>query len=92
MYGKLLLMRQMSEETRIAELIGRLADIYAELPSAQVASVVTDALAHFDGAPLREYVPLLVERRAHKELTNKEPALALSASGLSDSGCPSTSP
>ena len=79
MYGKLLLMRQMSEETRIAELIGRLADIYAELPSAQVASVVNDALAHFDGAPLREYVPLLVERRAHKELTNKQTVLAVSA-------------
>jgi hypothetical protein len=63
----------MSEETRIAELIVRLADTYAELPSEQVVSVVNDALAHFNGAPLREYVPLLVERRARKELTNGTP-------------------
>ena len=72
-------MRQMSEETRIAEVVERLADTYAELPFEQVASVVNEALAHFSAAPLREFVPLLVERRARTELANKDSVLALSA-------------
>jgi hypothetical protein len=61
---------QISEETCIAYLIERLAAAHAELPSEQVELAVNDALASFSGASIREFVPLLVERRARKQLAN----------------------
>jgi hypothetical protein len=64
------IMLQISEETRIARLIERLAAAHAELPSEQVTVAVNDALASFSGASVREFVPLLVERRARKQLVN----------------------
>jgi hypothetical protein len=70
MNGNLLRMRHISEETRIANLIERLAVAHADLPSEQVKVTVHDALARFSGASVREFVPLLVERRARKQLIN----------------------
>jgi hypothetical protein len=63
-------MLHISEENRIANLIERLAAAHTELPSDQVTTAVNDALASFAGASVREFVPLLVERRACKQLTN----------------------
>ena len=64
-------MRQISEEARIAKLIERLADVHAELSYEQVALTVQDVLAGFSGASIREFVPLLVERRVRKQLRKK---------------------
>jgi hypothetical protein len=67
-------MHHASDEARIAQLIKRLADAHPDLPAEQVAQVVHDAVAHFGGAPIRDYVLLLAERRARKQLINKMPA------------------
>jgi hypothetical protein len=61
-------MFKLSEEARIAQVIERLSDTYPEVPPEQVTATVNAALAHFNAAPLRDYVPLLVERRVRNEL------------------------
>jgi hypothetical protein len=67
-------MHHVSEEARIAQLIGRLTDAHPDLPAEQVAQAVREAVAHFGEAPIRDYVVLLAERRARKQLVNKKPA------------------
>jgi hypothetical protein len=52
---------------RIAEALD--AQFAARLGRQRVASAVAEAQAHFHDAPLREYVPVMVERQARAELT-----------------------
>lgn len=61
-------MLELSEQTIIDQLIERLMRKYPGVPPDTVAAVVRDVHARFDGRPLRDYVPLLVERRARSEL------------------------
>lgn len=58
----------MSEQTIIDELVERLASRYPTIEQATVYSVVRDIHAKFDGRPLRDFVPLFVERNAKYEL------------------------
>ena len=58
----------MSEQTIIDKLVQRLADGYPSVEAATVASVIRDIHARYEGRPLREYVPLFVERNARAEL------------------------
>jgi hypothetical protein len=59
---------ELSEQTIINQLTERLVRKYPAVPPDTVATVVRGIHARFDGRPLRDYVPLLVERRAHSEL------------------------
>jgi hypothetical protein len=56
------------ERAQIDAVQRRLALKYAELPDDHVAAVVQRAYARFNQSSLREFVPLLVERRAREEL------------------------
>lgn len=58
----------MSEQTIIDELVERLSNRYPAISASTVADVVRDTYARFDGRPLRDFVPLLVERHARGEL------------------------
>ncbi|OBK29976.1 hypothetical protein A5634_17025 [Mycobacterium asiaticum] len=58
-----------SEEELIREVEQRLMAAFVELPTDLVANAVQDAYARFDESAIRDYVPLLVERRAHRDLT-----------------------
>jgi hypothetical protein len=49
----------------------RLAQKYTELPHDYVAAVVQHVHARFNQSTVRDYVPLLVERRASDELMAK---------------------
>jgi hypothetical protein len=49
-------------------LVARLTSRYPAISESTVASVVHDVHARFDGRPLRDFVPLLVERTAKSEL------------------------
>lgn len=69
-------MRIGDEETALKEVAQRLAVTYSEMPASDVAQVVHDAAARFDGSPIREFVPLFVERRARTQLTQQQNALA----------------
>ena len=59
---------ELSEQTIIEQLVVRLKDRYPAVSESTVASVVRDVHAKFDGSPLRDFVPLFVERGARSEL------------------------
>jgi len=52
----------------IEQLLERLIATHPAVPSERVAEVVRSVHAKFDDRPLREYVPLFVERGAKREL------------------------
>ena len=64
---------ELSEQTVIDELVARLASRYPNVPVATVSTVVWDIHSRFDGSRLRDFVPLLVERNAKKELDQRGP-------------------
>ena len=60
--------RQHTEEALIDEVQRRLARKYDQVPPDDVAAAVQRAQARFAGCPVRDFIPLLVERRAKQEL------------------------
>lgn len=66
----------MSEDALIRDVERRMIKKYSELPPAQVSTVVTRAHATFTDSRVRDFVPLLVERRAQRELTHCAEVLA----------------
>ncbi|MBX7432827.1 hypothetical protein JDV09_12020 [Mycobacterium sp. Y57] len=71
-------MRDFSEEAVIGQIIESLTDTYADLPPSEVEHVVRAALTRFTDSPVREFVPLFVERRARTELSRRTSALVFS--------------
>jgi hypothetical protein len=59
---------ELSEQTIIDQVTDRLTSKYPTIPAETVTAVVRGVHARFDGRPLREYVPLLVERFSGQEL------------------------
>ncbi len=59
---------ELSEQTVIDQLVGRLTSRYPAISQSTLERVVHHVHARFDGRPLRDYVPLLVERSARSEL------------------------
>ena len=57
-----------SEQTAIGEVVERLTHKHPTVPPATVADVVQNMHAKFDGRPIRDFVPLFVERNAQAEL------------------------
>jgi len=70
---------QISETLLIDQVVARLMTRYADLPPEEVAGAVQSAHARFDQCPIREFVPLLVERRARAELLRNAGLLAVSS-------------
>lgn len=56
------------ERVLIGDVERRLANKYAALPHDHVAAVVQHAYARFQSSRVRDFIPLLVERRADEEL------------------------
>jgi CRISPR/Cas system-associated exonuclease Cas4 (RecB family) len=65
MYGVL----RKSERDLIVAVEHRLADRFADLPAERVSAAVDRAQARFAQSTIREFIPLLVERRVAAELT-----------------------
>lgn len=61
-------MIELSEQTVIDQVVDRLTQTYPAVPPSTVSSVVHGVHARFDGRPLRDYIPLFVERIARTEL------------------------
>jgi hypothetical protein len=59
---------ELSEQTIIDQVADRLTSKYPTIPAETVTAVVRGVHARFDGRPVREYVPLLVERFSGQEL------------------------
>jgi hypothetical protein len=53
---------------RVDALVGELSSAFPQTPAEQVRHVVLDTWQEFLGAPVREFVPLLVRRRAISRL------------------------
>ena len=58
----------MTEQTIIEQLVARLAEKFPAVPGDKVAEVVNARYALFNDRPIRDFIPLLVERRARTEL------------------------
>ena len=58
-----------SEWSAIEQLVDRLRNNYPHVPADTVATVVHHTHAKFDWRPVRDFVPLFVERGAKDELT-----------------------
>lgn len=57
-----------SEQTIIDQLVARLTDRYPTIAESTVMSVVEHVHARYDDRPLRDFIPLFVERHAKGEL------------------------
>ncbi|HEY9312717.1 three-helix bundle dimerization domain-containing protein [Williamsia sp.] len=56
------------ERQQIAQIVDKLTKRHDDLDPMSVTAAVDDAYQRFDGQPIRDFVPLLVERRAHDRL------------------------
>ncbi len=59
------------ERAQIEAVQRRLAQKFAQLPHTDIAAVVEHTYGRFDQCALRDFVPLLVERRAREELAGQ---------------------
>jgi hypothetical protein len=59
---------ELSEQTVIDQIVTRLKSSYPTISESTVASVVRDVHARYEGRPLRDFVPLFVERNARSAL------------------------
>ena len=65
------------EEALIDEVHQRLAQKYAHVSPSEVSAAVDAALMNFERSSIRDFVPLLVERRASAQLAKGEVAPAV---------------
>jgi hypothetical protein len=56
------------EKTAIEQLVDRLKQNYPDVSADTIVTVVHQNHARFHGRPVRDFVPLLVERGAKREL------------------------
>ncbi|MEU7632583.1 hypothetical protein AB0C34_21740 [Nocardia sp. NPDC049220] len=61
---------QNDEAAQIGNVAARLMKCHPELPAETIALVVQQTHQRFANASVREFVPLLVERRAGRELSD----------------------
>jgi hypothetical protein len=57
-----------TEQDLLNEIEERLINTYTELNPQQVYATVEQAHAAFERSPIRDFIPLLVERRARRTL------------------------
>ncbi|MEH3141186.1 MAG: hypothetical protein PGN37_13595 [Mycobacterium kyogaense] len=62
-------MIELSEQQIIDQVAQRLADAHTSVAPDRVAAVVHEEYARFTGRPIRDFVPLFVERNAKAELS-----------------------
>lgn len=61
-------MPEIDEQVMVEEVERRLTASYADVPPERINSIVQNAHARFEHSPIRDFVPLFVERRARAEL------------------------
>jgi hypothetical protein len=62
------MVQSMDEQALLVDVVGRLTGSYPMLAPEVIAQVVEELHATFNGAPVRDYVPLFVERKARSAL------------------------
>ena len=61
-------MDRSDEDRAIGEVIDRLAKQFPQVPTNEVAQVVSESRPEFEQVPIRDFVPLFVERGAKARL------------------------
>ena len=61
-------MDRSDEDRAIGEVIDRLAKQFPQVPENDVAQVVSESRPEFEQVPIRDFVPLFVERGAKARL------------------------
>lgn len=61
-------MVELSEQQIMDQIAERLIGLYERVPSHEVTQLVRREHARFQGRPIRDFVPLFVERYAKEEL------------------------
>jgi hypothetical protein len=61
-------MNELTEAQVIDQLADRLVHIYPDVRPHRVSRVVEQEYARYEGSPIRDFVPLLVERHAKEKL------------------------
>ncbi|MBX8687363.1 hypothetical protein GO011_07945 [Mycobacterium sp. 20091114027_K0903767] len=64
-------MSEITEDTALADVTRRLIEEFAEIAPADVEDAVSRAHARFDNRPIRDFVPLFVEKRARHQLAQQ---------------------
>ena len=62
---------QVSEETLLADIQRRLLDEFPGVATAAINTLIRNEHARFETSQIRDFVPLLVEKRARGELKHK---------------------
>jgi hypothetical protein len=62
---------QVNEETLLAEIERRLVDDFPRVAPSAVNTLIRKEHARFETSQIRDFVPLLVEKRARRELKCK---------------------
>jgi len=70
---------KVSEALMIDQVVERLATAFSDLPDEDVEAVVRTTHDRFRDSTVREFVPLLVERRSRAELSSKASLLTWSS-------------
>jgi hypothetical protein len=60
---------ELSEQAIIDQMVVRLASRYPTVAASTVSTLVHDIHSRYDDRPVRDFVPLLVERNAKAELS-----------------------
>ncbi|WP_310784819.1 three-helix bundle dimerization domain-containing protein [Mycobacterium sp. Z3061] len=60
---------RISEQTRIAEIERRLMEQFPQVNAALLDETVREHHSRFAASPIRDFIPLLVEKRVRQELT-----------------------
>jgi hypothetical protein len=63
--------RVRSEQAALQQLIGRLVEQFPEVAEDEIVSAVHGRYADFDGSPVRDFIPVLVERSARQDITSR---------------------
>lgn len=63
-------MASLSEQAALSEVEQRLTSRYGDLPADRIQLAVRTAHQRFDDSKIRDFVPLLVERRVREDLAN----------------------
>ena len=61
-------MNRSDEDRAITEVVDRLAKQFPRVPADEVAQVVSQSRPEFENVPIRDFVPLFVERGAKARL------------------------
>ena len=64
----IVVVKNTDEARLLAEVGSQLQADYRDHPTADVQATIDECVTHFDGVRIRDYLPLLVERRARSIL------------------------